>query len=70
MPKVDVEGESSKKKKKWKGKEKKQKIYIYILNHEHVFGICNKPLASSKCLDWLSIKEIVGFAIWFLLREF
>jgi len=56
-----------------KGKETKKKyiyIYIYILNHEHVFGICNKPLASSKCLDWLSIKEIVGFAIWFLLREF
>jgi hypothetical protein len=52
-----------------KGKETKN-IYIYILNHEHVFGICNKPLASSKCLDWLSIKEIVGFAIWFLLREF
>ena len=35
MPKVDVEGEF---KKKRKGKETKK----YILNHEHVFGICNK----------------------------
>jgi len=67
MPKVDVKGESSKKKEK-KGKEKKQKEIYSTMNMSLVSII--KPLASSKCLDWLSIKEIVGFALWPLLRKF
>jgi hypothetical protein len=29
-----------------------------------------KPLVSSKGLDWLFIKEKVGFALWSMLREF
>jgi len=54
MPKVDVEGESSKKKKN-------------ILNHEHVFGICNK---TSHVFKMFRLVKIVGFALWPLLREF
>ena len=35
------------------------------------FGVSRiKPLVSSKGLDWLFIKEKVGFALWSMLREF
>jgi hypothetical protein len=35
------------------------------------FGVSRiKPLVSSKRLDWLFIKEKVGFALWPMLREF
>jgi len=42
MPKVDVEGQSSKKKKNGKERKRNKKKKKNILNHEHVFGICNK----------------------------
>jgi hypothetical protein len=50
-----------KKEKERKGKEKKQ--YIYYTKNMSLVSVI-KPLASSKCLDWLFIKEIVGFALW------
>jgi len=34
------------------------------------FGIYDKASHIFKCLNWLSIKEKVGFALWPLLREF
>jgi hypothetical protein len=64
MPKVDVEGESSKKKGRKRKETKKKKN---ILNHEHVFGICNK---TSHVFKMFRLVKIVGFALWPLLREF
>jgi len=68
MPKVDDGGNNEKNEKIIRKEKKKRRRRYWTINMS--FGIFDKTFGVFKWLDWLSIKENVGVALWPLLREY